>query len=255
MKLKSIREIYRDIFKSYGGVTLEKHIQNMRALDVLLPHSATFFCITNTHKLSFEYVSKNLPISLGFDSDMLKEKGMNFFWSRIHPDDQQPWLNALKGLMVYTLGEIPVEDRLRMNYTWNYRLKNKNDEYVNIIQNTTPLELDGDHKPIIGLAHYTALNANMKLDVCASAKQLNQNGEYETKYYNNYSQKLIEQDISNRERDIIRLLILKKSSREIAEKLFISPHTVDTHRRNIIKKLKLTSTAELASYFKHNGIY
>jgi len=75
---------------------------------------------------------------LGFDSDILKEKGMNFFWSRIHPEDQQPWLNALKGLMVYTMSEIPVKERLLMNYTWNYRLKNKNDEYVNIIQNTTP---------------------------------------------------------------------------------------------------------------------
>ena len=106
-----------------------------------------------------------------------------------------------------------------MSYTWNYRIKNAKDEYVNIIQNTTPLEFDKDNKPIIGLAHYTVFNSNIKMDVCASAKLLNNNNEYETKYYNNYSQKLLSNNISNRERDVIRLLIQNKSSKEIGEKL------------------------------------
>jgi len=34
--------------------------------------------------------------------------------------------------------------------------------------------------------------------------------------------------------------------------LHISKHTVDTHRRNILKKLNLNSTYELLNYFKNN---
>ena len=137
-------------------------------------------------------------------------------------------------------------------YTWNYRIKNAKDEYVNIIQNTTPLEFDGDKKPVIGLAHYTVLPLEIEMQVCASAKLLNANDEYETVYFNNFSQKLLSDGISNRERDIIKLLVLNYSSKQIGEKLNISSNTVDTHRRNILKKLNISSTGELIGMLKTN---
>ena len=137
-----------------------------------------------------------------------------------------------------------------MSYTWNYRIKNAKDEYVNIVQNTTPLEFDSGSKPIIGLAHYTVLSPKIKLQVCASAKLLNGNDEYETVYFNNFSQKLLSNGVSNRERDIIRLLVLNYSSKQIGRKLNISPNTVDTHRRNILKKLNISSTGELIGMLK-----
>jgi len=252
MNLENIKRIYRYIFESYDSPGLDKHIKKIVELDVYLPFSSTFFCITNTQNLSFEYISKNMKPCLGIDPELLKEQGMRFFWGRIHPADTELWLKALSELMDFTLNEISVDDRKRMSYTWNYRIKNAKDEYVNIIQNTTPLEFDNDNKPIIGLAHYTVFNSNIKMDVCASAKLLNNNNEYETKYYNNYSQKLLSNNISNRERDVIRLLIQNKSSKEIGEKLFISSNTVDTHRRNILKKLNISSTGELIGMLKIN---
>ncbi|MEX0987369.1 MAG: response regulator transcription factor [Bacteroidales bacterium] len=51
--------------------------------------------------------------------------------------------------------------------------------------------------------------------------------------------------LSPREREILDLLIQCNTSKEIAEKLFISKNTVDTHRRNMLKKLGLRNTGEL----------
>jgi DNA-binding CsgD family transcriptional regulator len=189
---------------------------------------------------------------LGLDAGELQSKGMRYFWSRIHPDDLENWLSALNELMKFTLENIKEEDRNKANYTWNYRLKNVRDEYVNIVQNTTPLAFDSAGKPIIGLAHYTVLHADIKMDISASAKLLNDNNEYETIYFNSFTQKLLSDGISNRERDVIRLLVLDYSSKDISKKLNISPHTVDTHRRNILKKLNISSTGELVGMLKLN---
>ena len=252
MIFSDIKSTYKDIFESYENPSLEKHIEKIRELDVYLPYSSTFYCITNTQDLSFEFISKNMRACLGIESDDLQEKGMRYFWSRIHPEDIDKWLTALNELMEFTLTEIPTEKRIRMSYTWNFRFKNGHDEYVNIIQNTTPLEFDSNMKPIIGLAHYTVVHPNVKLQITASAKLLNANNEYETVYYNNFSQKLLSDGISNRERDIIRLLVLNYSSKAIAEKLNISSNTVDTHRRNILKKLHISSTGELIGMLKMN---
>src|ERR1700761_231298 len=55
--------------------------------------------------------------------------------------------------------------------------------------------------------------------------------------------------LSSRETEIIHLIAEGKTNNEIAEKLFLSIHTVKTHRKNIIKKLGFTfkNTAEFAS--------
>ncbi len=251
---EKIKNTYHKIFESYGHSSLEEHIKKIIELDVFLPYNSTFFCLTNTQNLSFEYVSKNMFSCLGIQASVMQEKGMRYFWSRIHPDDIEPWLSVLNDLMNFTINELSFTERQQMSYTWNYRFKNSKEEYVNIIQNTTPLEFDNENKPIIGLAHYTVLHHQIKMDVCASAKLLNDNKEYETKYFNNYSQKLLTDGVSNRERDIIRLLVLNNSSKEIAEKLFISSNTVDTHRRNILKKLNISSTGELVALLKMNKI-
>jgi len=60
--------------------------------------------------------------------------------------------------------------------------------------------------------------------------------------------------LSDRETDIIRCLSDGLSSNEIAEKLFISIHTVRTHRKNILKKLNLHNTPELIQYGITKGI-
>ncbi|REE25730.1 PAS domain-containing protein [Winogradskyella pacifica] len=252
MRYTEIKDLYKFIFKSYDKPFLKEHIAKIIELDDYLPYSSTFFCVTNTQDLTFEYISKNFTACLGLDAGELKALGMRYFWSRIHPEDIDAWLSALNSLMEFTLSEIPEDKRKDANYTWNFRLKNSDDVYVNIIQNTTPLVFDSDGKPIIGLAHYTVLDANVKMEITASAKLLNSHNEYETLFFNNFSQKLLNDSISNRERDVIRLLVLNQSSKQISKKLNISSHTVDTHRRNILKKLNISSTGELIGMLKMN---
>lgn len=252
MNHTQVKELYESIFKSYDKPSLETHIKKIIELDNFLPYSSTFFCITNTQSLEFEYISKNFKACLGLDPSLLKTNGMRYFWSRIHPEDLEKWLKALNELMEFTLGNINDEERSRANYTWNYRFKNADDVYVNVVQNTTPLAFDSEGKPIIGLAHYTVMHPKIKMTISASAKLLNDQNEYETVYFNNYGQKLLSNGVSNRERDVIRLLVLDYSSKEISEKLNISSHTVDTHRRNILKKLNISSTGELVGILKMN---
>jgi len=248
----SIRAFYEDIFKSFDSPSLEKHIERINDLDTFLPHNSTFFCVTNSQDLSFDFISKNMYPCLGIDPEMLKKDAMRYFWSRIHPEDVKPWLEALNALMKYTLEEVDPSDRDKMSYTWNYRFKNGKGTYVNIIQNTTPLEFDSAMKPVMGLAHYTVLNQQTKLNIIGAAKFLNANNEYENRYYNDFSQKALTNGITNRERDVVMLLVLNYTSKQIGERLNISPNTVDTHRRNILKKLNISSTGELVGLLKNN---
>jgi DNA-binding NarL/FixJ family response regulator len=59
---------------------------------------------------------------------------------------------------------------------------------------------------------------------------------------------------SNREREIIHLLAKGRKTEEIAQALFISPNTVSTHRKNMLKKHGVKNTAELILFSKQQGI-
>jgi DNA-binding NarL/FixJ family response regulator len=62
--------------------------------------------------------------------------------------------------------------------------------------------------------------------------------------------------LSSRETEIIRLIASGMTNKEIAEKLFLSIHTVKTHRKNIIKKIGFTfkNAADLMLYTQTNLI-
>ena len=55
-------------------------------------------------------------------------------------------------------------------------------------------------------------------------------------------------DLTKREKEVIKLIIEGLTNDLIAEKLFLSPLTVSTHRKNVLSKLNLKNTAMLVKY-------
>ncbi len=60
--------------------------------------------------------------------------------------------------------------------------------------------------------------------------------------------------LGRREREVLQLLAEGQTSKQIARTLYISPGTVETHRRNIMRKLDLHSVAELTRYAIREGL-
>jgi DNA-binding NarL/FixJ family response regulator len=60
--------------------------------------------------------------------------------------------------------------------------------------------------------------------------------------------------LTPREEQVLRLLAEGKNPKEIGEKLYISPKTVENHRANIMEKLNLHSTLELIRYAVRLGL-
>ncbi len=60
--------------------------------------------------------------------------------------------------------------------------------------------------------------------------------------------------LSAREREVLQLMAEGKSMKEIAAHLHVSTKTIETHRRNLMEKLRLDSVAELTKYAIREGI-
>ncbi len=62
-----------------------------------------------------------------------------------------------------------------------------------------------------------------------------------------------DQLLSERELEILNYLIKGQTSSEISKQLFISKHTVDGHRRSMLKKCKCKNTIALINFCKNKG--
>jgi two-component system, NarL family, response regulator NreC len=67
--------------------------------------------------------------------------------------------------------------------------------------------------------------------------------------------KLADEDpLSEREREVLRLLALGHTNQEIAKMLYISVRTAETHRAHIMQKLRLQTRADLVAYALERGL-
>jgi len=108
---------------------------------------------------------------------------------------------------------------------------------------------------------YLLKNASNE-EILAALAQSNDNNFYVTRsiqhemdrrkiYRDRFAQKM---KLTRRELEIIEKLARGESSQEIAEQLFLSHHTVETHRKNIFRKLEINNIADLVRFAHENGI-
>ncbi len=256
--MKEAIDIYQEIFisnKEFKGEIVEKQIEKYKEIDNLYPQNQSFFIIINTSTKSYDFVSQNFNFILGLDIHLMKNLGPEYFLSFFHPDDLPIWLGVSKDLMDFALQKVDLNDRKKILFTYNFRIKNIKGKYQNITAHLTPIKFDSTGTPVLAISHYTVVGEGEFLPIIGSIKKLNKNNVYETLFYKNYSQEEISNKLSKREIDIVQELALNYSSKDIANRLYISSHTVDQHRRNILKKLKFKSTGELVQYCKSYNLF
>lgn len=61
-------------------------------------------------------------------------------------------------------------------------------------------------------------------------------------------------ELTSREKEVLSLIVKEYTTNEIAEKLFISPHTVETYRKNLTSKLPVKNIAGLVRYAIQMGL-
>lgn len=115
--------------------------------------------------------------------------------------------------------------------------------YGYILKNTKMQELE---KAILSVAAGTKYFSN---DVGLKLLNAQTNNEYP-------EMELMAQQhgLTEREIEVLKLIVHENTTSEIAEKLFISIHTVETHRKNLIKKVKVKNLAGLVKYAVQNGL-
>ena len=121
------------------------------------------------------------------------------------------------------------------------------------------------HMIKLGVSAFIPKNANKELLVTA-IESVNNSGVYFTqtdqemlmKFMNSKSKKLtlnVNGELSNREIEVVKLICCEHTNQEIADQLFLSKRTVESHRQRILEKVGAKNTVGLVVYAIANNIH
>lgn len=183
---------------------------------------------------------------LGYDAE---EFTFDFVLNNYHHDDIQIAQRVLAAALLFnTENKINRKDTL---LKLCYRLKKKNGEFIKVLRTSTTFETNNDDNMISNVSTITDISFlnigdRVEWDFESIGLDKEKFRTYITKSFSSY--------FSERQLEIIRLIAQGHSSISIGQKLFISKHTVDTHRRILLQKSNSKNTVELLNFCTHNGI-
>ncbi|MEX1212852.1 MAG: LuxR C-terminal-related transcriptional regulator [Balneolaceae bacterium] len=192
------------------------------------------------------YLSGNVEGIFGFPNRDVTH--IDFFYDLIHPEDLEKVKKiTLNGLRIGQAKHQakPLENVIHITY----RMKNRDGKYLKIQRQSGVLtrDLRGNMLTSFGiLTDVTHLDRTDEVHALMTGPEI-------PGYQFLKTESQPEIGFTKREKEIIDLLTKGLKSREIAQTLFISEHTVYTHRRNILKKAGVNNTAKLLSFVFKNG--
>lgn len=233
-------------------VNREKWLQKMEFLSSLAAYNNAAILLHDISVNRFIYMSDKTNMLGNYDpQDFLSEVGVDFSFSNIHA--QQRSAALLIQLKIISYGfEHPhyCLNNVVGNMTFLY--KRKGGGYFQILQRVMVVQTDTDGYPLLYLRYLSDISHLLK--PCAGLLITSQDETLIWAY--NTHKKCLEQInlLTAQEKKILSLLAQGKQSKEIGGILFTSPHTIDTHRRNLLKKTNCIDTTALITFAKMTGL-
>ena len=211
-----------------------------------LTHSIVlvFDCCTK----KFVFVSNNIPQSYGIDSERLFINGHEPVLEIIHPGDIYYGLLVRK--KIYSLlSSLSAEEKMKHKMVHEMRVKNVRGEYIRIIEQEQAIELDKSGNIWLMLS-VIDVDASHESEITKSHLYNFETGE---QIFIDLSDTL-EVPLTNRELSVLQLMKQGLLSKEIANSLNVSINTINTHRQNILLKLKANNSIEAVNIAQRLGL-
>jgi DNA-binding CsgD family transcriptional regulator len=216
-------------------------------LEEMMEKNDQFFYLADLIRINIIYTSKRSEEMMGIEP---KDLSLYHFYDATHPDDIKR--NSLgRATSLKLANDLFVAEKGWKLLSTTLRIKNPEGQYNNLLMQLYLFYSSRPYKTVYLLKVHTNIDWSKNIKNCYHY-YLGEDLSY-FKYPDPEMLK-IGNVFSKRELEIIRLIGKSYNSDQIAEQLFLSPHTVNTHRRNILNKTGMSNMSELIYDLMERGL-
>jgi DNA-binding CsgD family transcriptional regulator len=246
--LSFLKTISRSSDDAFLTAAFEKRIAQLTASFAILDRASSFFYLFDFVCMRYLYCSESIQHVMGYTARDWIERGPDWVFSTVYPEDVRRLKDLHKALFDYYYS-LPVSERKDYKYVWQVRVVRKDGQPIWIMQQGSFIDIESNGKPMITFDILTD-TTQFKKDNCITLTMFKNVNDPKLKLYFPLAGG---EPFTKREIELIGFLSEGLSSKEIAERLFISPHTVDTHRRNMLKKSGVRDSNKMIVFARNNG--
>jgi len=179
---------------------------------------------------------------LGYDLDRLTP---DFFAGHVHPADLITYFKVAEALLDFVMQHSPDLVPFESSCHVYYRLRRKDGGYASILRKSTPFLKDDDGQVRAYISRCTDIG-----DIGDEHRVKWKIFGPKSEHFSDFLEPLEREPpgsplFTEREMDVLRLLRDGLTSAEIAEELYISVNTVNTHRKSLMRKAEVGKTVDL----------
>lgn len=242
--------IFDDFIESYlptGFCEINQDDPIIKRLDKVLEENSQFFSVIHLNKIKYLYTSGQCKKVFGSESFQFNQARLQ---ENIHPDDMRR-LSWVVCQLLKEGGKIFLTSKGRALLSYTLRFRNCNGIFVNFLGQDYLFHTNKPSEVVYAIRIFTNID-------CFRMKGItyHQYVGNDLSLFRFPDEELlaIKTIFSKREIEILKLIESGLSSKEIAEKLFLSLHTVSTHRTNILNKSFKDNISDLIYELKDQGL-
>ncbi|GAA4949194.1 hypothetical protein GCM10023314_23130 [Algibacter agarivorans] len=219
----------------------------------LLSPGDFYYYIVNFATYKMEFVSDGVKKVLGIKPD---EFSIDRLFSLMHPEDLKNLHIKERAAINFKLEKIPIEDITKYKTVYLMRMQlDDNTEKVLLHQSKAlSVSKDGKVQQVMGVhtdvSHFNVINDHKVSFI--GFKRPNYYYDEKNDTFNLIAN--VDTVFSKREKEVLNAIAKGKKNSEIAHYLHISIHTINTHKRNILRKTNCKNTPELIAKCLREGI-
>jgi hypothetical protein len=216
-------------------------------LDEMMEMNNQLFYIADVILLDIQFISKRVTPMFGIEPDKVKT---GFFLTTTHPDDLRRH-HLLRSKLISLAQELYIQKKGRRIISSNFRARQSDESYKNLLYSCNLFYSKVPYESVFLILVITDIS---RFETIHKGFHF-YNGDDGSFFRFPDDELLLSGNIfSQTEFKIIELIEAGQSTKEIAEKVFRSPFTINTHRTNIIKKSGKCSITEVIHDLKEKGL-
>jgi len=236
-----------ETYSPNGFKGIDKDDKLMLELEEMMEINNQFFYIADGIQLKILYTSKRSKEMIGVEPE---DVSFYHFMEATHPDDLQR-LGLGRTRLLKKAQDLFVAGEGTAYLSTNFKIRNVSGGYSNILTQNYLYYTPIPYKTVFFLKIHTNIDYNKKIKCGYHYYTGN-----DMVYFRYPDDEMLGMGnvFTKREFEIVKLIALGHSTEDIAEKLFLSSYTVNTHRGNILKKTGKAHLPELIYELQERGM-
>jgi DNA-binding CsgD family transcriptional regulator len=206
----------------------------------------------------YVYVDESCFTVLGFTAKYFLEGDVDSYLSKMHPLDFEIFNKKIFPHNISFLENLAFERYQDIVFSHNYRIQNADGVYLTMLQRFSFIPGNVTGKPlgilgiIVDITHFKT--DDLVIHTIEEISMYNGVNNSTMLFKKSYSPYLKLQRLSERELEVLKLMSIGHSSKQIAAMLDLSIYTINNHRKNMLLKTNTANASDLLNTALKHGL-